>query len=527
MITRRTRNKFRETAENSLKVLLQDLTHDEVYDTAVNLYSILYDISNKFSSDSIADLVPEIVKLLNRLDATLKVNGDLTHELKNTLDENEMLKNALEKEKRSRQDIVDTSISYEQDIEREKIALENDFRSLQVINQKLSEEIKEKDEIVKILLSDQDELNRKLRGQETFSDVTCTNVEEPFKFPKLSSRKSFGKVVESGLKTTNKFAVLSKDDSVCIPSTTIQVQAIVHEPKIQKKNRTKYTSPKGVTKKELCQKNILILTDSHGKGLSHLVQSKLCDTNVTVWSKPGAKLKHILREGHSMAKKLCSRDLVIIIGGTNDTGRGEPSQLTISQGIKDLLSWNISARIVVNNIPYRHDQPYLNSNIHFLNSTIHKMISNYRGTLNISNAKITDDIHRRYYTRHGLHFNKAGKRLVSEKLAELIKHINSSPIPSIQENRPPKTGHVSFNTIEPFPDTSNNVPMSTPAMAHQQPHGVSLTYRDNTYNMEESFLLSLDEFPLLPKSPVAPVTDCQSDPELYFLEVGGVCPVIR
>lgn len=526
MITRRTRNKFKDTTENSLKVLLHDLTHDEVYDTAVNLYSILNGISSNFSSDAIIDLVPEIVKLLNRLDATLKVNGDLTHQLKNTMSEIEMLKNALEKEKRSRQDMVDTSISYEQDIEREKSALENDFRSLQLINQKLFNEIKEKNEIVNILLADQDELNRKLRRQEELSDFTCINVEESFKFPKLSSRKSFGEVMDSELKTTNKFAVLSQDDSVCIPSTTIQVQAVVHEPRVQKKIRTKYTPPKGLAKKEKCQNNILILSDSHGKGLSHLVHSKLCDTNVTVWSKPGAKLKHILREGHSMAKKLSSRDLVIIMGGTNDTGRGEPSQLTISQGMKDLLSWNISASIVVTNIPYRHDQPSLNNNIHFLNGTISKMIQNYRGILNISNANVTEDLHRRYYTRHGLHFNKAGKRLVSERLAELVKHINCPPISSIPDNRP-TTCHVSLDTIEPFPDISNNaVLMSTPAMAHQQPHGVSITCGGNTC-MEESFLLSLDEFPPLPKSPVVPVTDSHSEPELYFLEVGENFPVIN
>ncbi|KAG8300736.1 hypothetical protein J6590_070276 [Homalodisca vitripennis] len=79
---------------------------------------------------------------------------------------------------------------------------------------------------------------------------------------------------------------------------------------------------------------LLILSYSHWRGLSHLVEGELDDFSVTVLSMSGAKLKHIIREGHYLAKTLCSSDFVVIMGGTNDTLSGEPAQIIIHQAIK-------------------------------------------------------------------------------------------------------------------------------------------------------------------------------------------------
>lgn len=126
-------------------------------------------------------------------------------------------------------------------------------------------------------------------------------------------------------------------------------------------------------------KNSFIILDSHGTEISHLrdrlVEGNMDDFIVTLLSKPGADLKHIIREGHYLAGKLGFNGFVIIMGGTNDPGRGEPDI-----EMKDLLSWC--------NILYQHDQPFLNENIKFLNKTINEMFQRYKGNLNILNMDV-------------------------------------------------------------------------------------------------------------------------------------------
>lgn len=86
--------------------------------------------------------------------------------------------------------------------------------------------------------------------------------------------------------------------------------------------------------------------------------------------------------------------------------------------MKGLLSWNIKANVM--NIPYRHDQPFLHENITFLNKTINKMVQRYRGYVKILNMAMVEGLNRSHYTKQGLHLNKASKRLISARLAELV-----------------------------------------------------------------------------------------------------------
>lgn len=64
-----------------------------------------------------------MVKVLNRLDASLKVNEGLTQQVKSLSEENSLLVYALEKEKLNKQDIVEASLVFEKDTESEKLLL--------------------------------------------------------------------------------------------------------------------------------------------------------------------------------------------------------------------------------------------------------------------------------------------------------------------------------------------------------------------------------------------------------------------
>lgn len=111
-----------------------------------------------------------------------------------------------------------------------------------------------------------------------------------------------------------------------------------------------------------------------------IFEDNLENLAVAVLSKSGAKLKHIVKEGYPLAKKISKSDWVIILAGTNDMGIYEPSQLTVNKRMNDLLSWDIEANNLVVDIPFRYDQPSV-KNIYFMNLKIKKMIQNYRRPL--------------------------------------------------------------------------------------------------------------------------------------------------
>ncbi|KAG8261334.1 hypothetical protein J6590_075190 [Homalodisca vitripennis] len=208
--------------------------------------------------------------------------------------------NALEKEKCSRQDIKEMSLYHEQEIEREKSSFEKELMSMKACNKRLLEKVKDKEEIIRA-------------------------VEESFQLPKLPDKKAFLLESESKLETSNRYSALLNDDSICIPTTTITVQALVHEAENKSQKESYEKTPVNCFRRE-SKRNLLDLSDSHGRGLSHVVDGQLDDFSVTVLSMPGAKLKHIRREGHSLAKNLCSSDCVVII--TTATKSSEPVQLT-------------------------------------------------------------------------------------------------------------------------------------------------------------------------------------------------------
>lgn len=74
--------------------------------------------------------------------------------------------------------------------------------------------------------------------------------------------------------------------------------------------------------------------------------------------------------GFRFVGSLTDRDFVIVLAGSNDLGKNVLAQLTITRGKRLLSSIKKSVNVLVNNVPYRHDEPYLNNNI-FHNHLMH------------------------------------------------------------------------------------------------------------------------------------------------------------
>lgn len=69
--------------------------NEEVIDFAVNVYGTLNIISQKYSPDAVVDVIPIVINILNRLDAALKVNADLTNTIQELCEENVQIKKLL------------------------------------------------------------------------------------------------------------------------------------------------------------------------------------------------------------------------------------------------------------------------------------------------------------------------------------------------------------------------------------------------------------------------------------------------
>lgn len=177
--------------------------------------------------------------------------------------------------------------------------------------------------------------------------------------------------------------------------------------------------------------NVTVLSDSHGKNLYYQMSDIVENKNLVVVSKSGAKLKHIVREGQSWINNFTMKDYVVVLGGTNDFGKYDPAQFTINQALTDLLSWDYETNVIIVDIPYRFDYQEVNNNIFYANSAIKTAVQNYKGKLNLTHLEINCLMKREHYTRHGLHFSRAGKRLLAESISELIGYTKPQSPPKI------------------------------------------------------------------------------------------------
>jgi hypothetical protein len=89
-------------AEKEFGNIKSDLVNEEVIDFAINIRGVLASISHKYSNDAIADLIPDITGVLNKLDASITVNNDLKSTITELSDENKLLQKLLESEKKQK-----------------------------------------------------------------------------------------------------------------------------------------------------------------------------------------------------------------------------------------------------------------------------------------------------------------------------------------------------------------------------------------------------------------------------------------
>jgi hypothetical protein len=469
MMTRRTRGNLLKNAQNEMTILKDELYNQEVIDMAVRFHSVLNMTANKYTTDAIVELVPEITNILNKYDETLKINEELRSKVTELSQEIDDLHKYLENEKGKTKFYLENSISFEEKTDLEMNNLKSEIQSLIKNNNKLIEDLKNKNTVIEVLQSDRKQLSDELDGLRLKLPASNQPVaENPFCNPKSPCKRKHAVNTDFVIDTKNRFSPLrdtSSTSPVSSPCKKIQVTAQVHHtvtPPLQKNKcqvKQKLEKPK-VNTNTKCRNKIILLSDSQGKHMfSHL--SKLDeDYNLFVSAKPGARLSTVIDNGIQQIKSLTKDDFLIILAGTNDIGHHEVGLFSVTQSLKRLLSLDIEATIIINEIPYRYDDPTLNDEIFYINKMVYKMVHDFKGKTKIVIGSVNSVLMRNHFTRHGLHYNKIGKRILAHMFSVFIKRRLQSQETVKQEHelssvpcapRSNARAASEFSIIEPFP----------------------------------------------------------------------------
>ena len=240
--------------------------------------------------------------------------------------------------------------------------------------------------------------------------------------------------------TSNRFSILQEVDSSFptrhssgFEANNLQSNPATNEfstQKVQVVNKWK----KLENTKSTSKGNILLVADSHGRGLSGRLRDraiKRWNTSGTVM--PGAKLKNVIEPCLTNKDKFTKKDVVVIMGAANDIACNEAAGAVST--LRSTLPLLNHTNVIVVNVPHRHDlieSSCVNAEIRKYNDKLENLCSRY------DNVKLLDanNLTRSMHTRHGLHLNSKGKDYISENLYTLagtFSHIQI-PIPLTYNN---------------------------------------------------------------------------------------------
>lgn len=177
-----------------------------------------------------------------------------------------------------------------------------------------------------------------------------------------------------------------------------------------------------VTSKTKCSSTLLnrvhIFSDSMGRKINELI-SQYNDLSLNVFSmiKPNATFSQVIESIPALCSDFNTSDAIIIIAGSNDFSRWLPNtckKFDLSP-LKCLIG---KTNVIINSVPARFDSAHSKAAIGIYNSNFglqHSVIK--YGFLYFDSFSL---LKRPYFTKHGLHLNKSGKRIFAVKLKTFI-----------------------------------------------------------------------------------------------------------
>jgi hypothetical protein len=178
---------------------------------------------------------------------------------------------------------------------------------------------------------------------------------------------------------------------------------------------------------------VKILGDSHLRGTALKIDQYLHKNfEVCSWIKPAGNTKEIVNTLVLDLKCLGKQDVIVVNGGSNDIGCKENQTHKVLIQMTQFIQENTHSNIIIVNIPPRHDMDrhsVTNLEIQATNRKLNKIATVYNNV-----TIIESNLHRKYFTRHGMHLNKHTKELLSKQIVSQIHRLvesNSKDIPII------------------------------------------------------------------------------------------------
>jgi hypothetical protein len=172
-------------------------------------------------------------------------------------------------------------------------------------------------------------------------------------------------------------------------------------------------------KKKFRQHKVTLIGDSFLRGIRENVElSHNNKFGIYSMLKPGCNLNTLLQSANRSSGSLTDKDVIFICCAANDFNSDKTEPTIDHTGIMEFIKSNNHTNIVLANVSIRYDLLYysqVNKGERSYNKKLLEIIKEQKQV-----ALIEKETDRKYYTRHGLHFNKLGKLLFSNKITQAI-----------------------------------------------------------------------------------------------------------
>lgn len=181
-------------------------------------------------------------------------------------------------------------------------------------------------------------------------------------------------------------------------------------------------------KTKMLKNKVLVLSDSHGRGCSSIIDSYLSDAfAVECVFKPNAGVKEIVRDVDKLTKTFGPNDHLVLMGGTNDIGsRKSLYQASVKEAIQKVCMLGPKMKVIIVDLPIRSDDANLLNDINIANQQIKKCVENC-GFQNIHLIQLENVIKVEHLNKGGLHLNKVGKNIVCKLISDYVRKSKTAP----------------------------------------------------------------------------------------------------
>ena len=220
--------------------------------------------------------------------------------------------------------------------------------------------------------------------------------------------------------TTSRQKHVNKTSKCSSSQPNLQDNSDSHPPPIHPIEMLTRTTPGKISQRE--KPKIVVVGDSFAKGIaSELVHNLGSAFEVIGHVRPGSGMKVITELANQEITTLMKKDMVVVWGGANDIARNEANNTNANKAnnIINSVKSRKHTNVFLVSVPTRFDllsTSCVNKEVITYNRKLYKWMKQYE------HVKITDsESQRKYFTRHGMHMNLAGKEVIAQRITEHIK----------------------------------------------------------------------------------------------------------